>query len=537
MAPGGCGILYGIDGGDLAVLVVDTLTTSHIAEARRRQYRVVIYRYLSSDVSLIQITDVNLISLYQGYQEMANRAYARISANLDRIKTKLPRLFKIDGTDLTYALQKDLFWGLLESELLSEHLQEFAGERVINRAKRNPLIAFAAFMKRAFFGSNRVYSLRLDGVDRSSIAGMAAVRVNSPGVLQLLGLLPQKLKASGVITFQNNGSDLTSHLSGTANWNISSQEAHTGKSMIRLVDRLRLLFVRAPWDFKNAFVEAVYRLANHAVQFGRLCEAGVSTLLVTAGENEGESHVMCQVAHRRGVRTCNYMNGAKARESQNEHTLFDKWFMPDESTRNLVLSYCNVRPDQVPVTGHLLEELAFTYRYKNVLTPLPTRVQSTKVIGVFTSPLFVKEQEEVFALLEWYIAERPEVNVCIKRHPSENRQLKFKSKRITEVRGVDTASPVEELFDLILLSGVTISFSSTVSMQTAWFGVPAINYEETPESRLPYVDEKTIFHANSPVRLAELLGDFLINGRQVPQRTTGLSASDEICRMITAGNT
>ncbi len=70
--------------------------------------------------------------------------------------------------------------------------------------------------------------------------------------------------------------------------------------------------------------------------------------------------------------------GQKLATPQNVETYFDYWFMPDQKTQELILSYCNAEQKQLPITDHLLTEQAEKHTYSGTLDIYLKKFQNKK---------------------------------------------------------------------------------------------------------------------------------------------------------------
>jgi hypothetical protein len=517
--------------------VVQVISGNHIASFRKDDIKAIIFTAFDTRVDYQNLAkDFKLINAYHEPLASNWHCYAKVETQLNRIRNKLPRIFKYGGYDLGIALNKDLMWSLLATyalEFQAEKARLEHGAKVVYYDKRNGLLKRIALANRLFLRTYAGYKLAIP--DRGLDNGKnIAIRINNEDLLDVYGLLFSKLSMDKVISFQTNASSRPGpRLSRVFSQNIGAETKAYGKADLTLPEKLKLFLLGADADFINAFVVIRSRLCNHFIEYERLFKSGIKKVLVNAGENEGEGNVLCALATRYGTFTYNYMNGTKARDPQNLNTHFTYWFMPDQATQDLIHDHTGLERSSIPITGHLLKELCTNHIYSGSLDKILTQFAGKKVVALLSSKIFAAEKIEVIEALHLYLEKHPDIIVLIRNHPSETAADFRAHSRIIQLPPFGSGDSQSSLFDLLSKAHVGISFSSTVSFQVPWFKIPSINFERSEISRLPFVDNVTVFHANTLKKLIQLLDDFLYKGVKIPAVDSTANPSEEIANYIT----
>lgn len=525
----------------MKVATVHTITQTFAKKLLSKGVTTVIYVKLDSKVDYDFLAkNFELIYAYDDAPQINDFSFNLVSETLAKIKTKIPNVFNYKGYDLTNALEKDIFWGLLENNAVIYQLEKLKNKKenynVYNRYSRQGLIKWFALIKKLFFGKNRFYTFSLPAIKKDKLEDFVAFRVNQLELPELYGDLFKKIKGKNVLSYQNivqkNAEEIDEFLSNIFKFNIKSDLNLNSKNELALGLRVRFALLNLESDFLNVTIGCLFKLINDINQYEKLMRFGVRKFFLAAAENEGEGNVICAVANKYNAITYNYMNGAKAKEKINIHTYFTYWFMPNSSTQKLILSYCDVVQKQVPVIGHLLEEKAYRHQYIGTLDALQNRIKNKKIIALFTSTVFIKEQTDVLIFLIDYLNKNPDVFVLIRKHPSDPRAEIIEHVNIATLPYFEGKLFNSSLYDLLYKSSITISFSSTVSLQSTWFNLPTLNFEYSKESVLPYVDNEKVIHVNSIGQLEKLLKNGLMNQKTENVQANRDSASDNIVKFI-----
>jgi hypothetical protein len=521
------------------VAIVHTINTTVLKKLEAKKINAVIYSAIDPDINPADIKNVQLINIFDDFVNASHFSFNYNKQKLDSIRKKIPGLFQFKGYDLSHALEKDLFFGRLHVNAIQFQIKKLDSPttRYFDYYSRPRHIKLTALFKRLFLGKNFLYQFVLPDDQQKISPDTIAFRINSLELIELYGDLIPKLKGRSILSFQNsvngNSEKTDQTLRRFFKLNIKSTVKASGKNKINFKTRVRLFLMSSDCDFTNVLTDSLFKLINHTEEYEKLMARGVRKLFVAGAENEGEGNVITSVAKKYGCVTYNYMNGAKAKDEHNVHTYFDYWFMPNLTTKDMILSYCNVTNEQLPVTGHLLEEKAHNYKYSGTLDYLNQKIQGKKVISVLTS-FYLKEQTDVLNFLAEYIDKKENYIVLVRKHPSDKGKEKVTHPKIIYLQKTETGTPFQNLFDFLSISDITISFSSTVSLQSSWFMIPTLNFAYSAVSMLPYVDDKTIMHVNSLERLNELLNKYLAEKNDPQINRSFSSASDNIIKILEA---
>lgn len=522
----------------MKIAVVKKITKKNVALFKKDCIDSVIYCQIDSDVDFKKLSET--FKLINAYSDIANVNWFNfklITTKLNQVRNKIPGIFQYNGIDLFKALNKDLMWSLLADHSLLYEVEKLKSpeNRFVFYDKKNSLDRKLSLFKNIFLSKQPTYSFNLEGYneDRSR---KIAFRMNSAELMALYGNLLTELGQLNLISFQSGVSkhniELEKKLLENFSENISNNILNKKHLKLKLINKIKLFFIDESPEFIITMFYLLNNLANHVNEYNRLFNSGIKKIILNAGENEGEGNVVCAVAKKYSGITFNYMNGAKAKDPQNVETFFDYWFMPDEKTQNLIASYCNVSKKQLPITGHLLREVQTAYQYSGTMDSYINAHKGKKIIALFTSKIFVGERNEVIEFLVEYLKTHDDVLVLIRKHPSEQEYMLPPHERIIQLPQLKGNLSQASLLDLFLKSDVTISFSSTISSQASWFNVPSINYELSETSRLPFVDNETIFHVNSIKGVEEKLNKYLYNWNKPKVDTQSISSSKKMATIM-----
>lgn len=519
--------------------IVNTVDEKTLEKLKSKKIDTVIYVSIDPNLdSKLLSSRFKLVNMYDNFAAVSDFSFNLVCHQINRLRAAIPALFQYRGYDLTYGLEKDVFWGLLRHNAISYQISALkqVPHKIYDFYSRPAAVKWLALLKRLFVGKNDYYELSLPAHATPLSPNTVAFRINEFEMLELYGDLIPSMPKETIISFQNivrkNADEIHRGLNKIFKFNISSSIKYEKKNRITTFNKLRVLFSNYDSDFLNVLCDSLFKLTNHVEQYERLMELGVKKIMVAAAENEGEGNILCQVARKYKCISYNYMNGAKAKDGHNIHTYFDYWFMPNIATRDLILSFCDVKPEQLPVTGHLLEEKARKHAYTGSLDAFAGDIRGKKVISVFTSAAFITEQMEVMGFLHGYLDRHENYVVLIRQHPFDKRKNIATHKHMFVLPAFSGDQLNTTLFDLFICSSASISFSSTVSLQSSWFNVLTVNFEYAEVSMLPYVDNKKIMHINSVARLENLLDDHFLDDSTSQEKAEYLDASKNIRALL-----
>jgi hypothetical protein len=522
----------------MKIAVVKKITQSILPELAAKKIDTVIFCQLDTKVNYMSLSsDYKLVNAFDDTSNANWYNFELTAAKLGYLSKEVPSLFTYKGIDLLPALNKDLFWSLLIEHSLLFQIEKYKSKEntILFFGERSSFIKKLALLRKVFLNKDSSYTIQSD-VFKEERTGKIAFRVNDLALLTMYGNLLETLGKQNLISFQSKTvkapKELSAGLAKNFNENIASLPSTKKHLKMGFPTKLKLLFLKEDADFLINFVHVLGKLYNHVEEYEKLFKAGVRKIILNAGENEGEGNVVCALAKKYDAKTFNYMNGTKARDPQNMNSFFDFWFMPDIQTQELILSYCKVDKDQVPVTGHLLQEFAEKHQYGGTLDGLTNKLENKKIIALFTSKIFAGEINSVLEFLPRYLDLHPELVVLIRQHPAETAPYPLSHDRIIQLPKFTGDLSQVSLFDLLSKAAVTIAFSSTVSYQSSWFGIPSINYEVAEKSRLTFVDGEKVVHINSIEKLEKSLNGYLFEGTNSSAGRKALNTSAEMAAIM-----
>lgn len=459
-----------------------------------------------------ELSTYKLFDATTAYPDASWYCYEKITKQLHAIKAKVPKFFVYQGYDLFHAFCKELYWAFLFENLIeySEGKLALDNNTLYKLDAPRPLNVFTKFLYLFCFQSTRKNYTELERKSEKSAAGKLALRVNSLGVLPFYGYLLDALGRDNIVSFQSSFSGCekvckTLQNKFFLNYGLLRRK---GKAYRNKSIKLIRLFFSKDLEFVNQLIICKSQLIHHIRNYEWLAQQGVAGFLVDAGENEGECHVMGQVAKKFNIKSYNYINGTKAKDPIHQNTTFDYWFMHDEGMQKMLLSYANLKEENLPVTGHLLKDVAAAHVYTGTLDEWLKKAGNKKIISLFTSPLFNKEKIDVCNFLDGLTRQRNDILVLIRKHPADLSPISCNNCSMIVLPDFKEKS-ADNLFDLFLKSHLAISFASTVSYQAPWFNIPSVNFEYRGASMLTYIDSQKIFHINSIESLNKFIAEVL----------------------------
>lgn len=482
------------------------IATEELVRKLHAQHRldIVIYRKMGNPDLPKLFPDIQWIDCSSDLSENMRSCHAEIRNELESVRKKSPEFFKIAGYDFFEALNREVFWSNFEELLAGYTVRKIESETKVNLVfdyrKKNWFYYQAKFFQFLFSLLPDIFRLRKSVVPQFDAKDKIAIRLNSPAILPMLGKLPEILGAEQIIYFASNSSRFATELKKLNVADLTGiRPVHAASLFKRSFIAKRLLKPEHVFSVISQYRSMLAMVARHEL----LCSKGVKTILLNAGENDGEGNMMAQVARKFGVRSTNFMNGTKAFDAINQYTEFDFWFMHDKSMQSIASEKYRISKERLPVTGHLLEDDARNYRYSGLLDRFIPADFSGMIIAGFTSPLFFDENQNLYASLQQFIQNRSDVLVFIKPHPRDKEFLwDRKDPRIIRLDFPGEKVDNEQvLFDMLSLASASVSIASTVSFQASWFSIPSITFELSPVSRLPFTDGIRVKHVNSPEQL------------------------------------
>ena len=497
------------------VAIIDSLSRDLFDKLKEKKSDVIIFR-LSGDTGLI--ADHPEIKFIDRSSELSGGiafGFTEVRKKLEKIRTKYPHFFISDGCDLFEGMNKEIFWAEFDDLLISNKVAGLpAGDCniVYDYRGAEPGKFFRKYLKAVVFLSRNVMQwIGFNGIRRNKISGLKgkiAIRINKADVISHLGNLPAALGPDNFFYFSNNKRGMAQVMPGFSIFDFSSYRHRIF---------LGIHFFRWwMWDDIAAALlvfEKMDQMLNSIEMYTSICSSGVKAILLNAGENEGEGNVMCALAKKFSVHSANFMNGNKAFELTNKHSAFDLWFMHDTEMQRRIIHEYGLPEETLPVTGHLLKEIAIAHSYSGTFDNILNRFKPETIVSFFASPLLQENNSLVLEFFDSYLQDHPGMIVLVKPHPREKFYLKKNTNdRIVLIENKSgTSDNNKVLFDLLKISNVAISVASTVAFQALWFGIPSLSFEVTERMRLPGLENIKVIHVRSREDLKSFFVEFLKN--------------------------
>ena len=475
------------------VAVADIVTWDLMKILSARKPDVIVYAKLeSADIK----SSNNTIVWIDYSKELASGirfGYEKIRNELLELKKREPSFFSYGEYDLFEAMNKDVFWAEFK-ELLADYVLNSLGEtKVIYDYRIKSKWRITASRWKQMINSFRSGDV---GKQIPFAKGKVAVRINNPDLFPMLGRLPDVLGQEHTFYF---ATDISKFKTSPQTQNVTAltDAGNFKASLIR--KRWRQAAMVADGELRNIIINRLANLYRLIAMYESLCSSGCKSILINAGENDGEGHVLAQVARKYGVKSANFMNGTKAFDVVNQHSEFDYWFMHDETMQQLASKIYSLTEDRLPVVGHLLEDIARNYTPGSLLESKGCKGNEQFVIAFFTSPLFFDENVNAYAAIETFSERYNNVVTFVKPHPHDKTFLWDKSNpRIIRLDfRSEKVSSENVLFEMLSQSNCAVSIASTVAFQAAWFGIPSLTFEMGDSSRLPYTDGVRVTHVRN----------------------------------------
>lgn len=261
--------------------------------------------------------------------------------------------------------------------------------------------------------------------------------------------------------------------------------------------RLKYTLNRAKANIQLAIFNNLFQMNQYIHLAQKLIQSDCSGVIVNAGENRFESHILEAEFKAVNKPIFNTMNGVKFTTANNAGTDFTKWFVPDIGTKDILLEV-GTPEKQISVAGHLMEDDARKHKFSGSLRYDSDFYKQRKVILICTSPSALKEREELLAWIERF-NDNDNIYILWKDHPAMDSSL---TKRLN-VEVLPTLFDKNILYDALLVANCLVVSGSTVALEAMWFNVPTITFEEQEKSLLYLALNGDVTHAKSVKQLEE----------------------------------
>jgi len=272
--------------------------------------------------------------------------------------------------------------------------------------------------------------------------------------------------------------------------------------------------IQTGWLKEFKIINAYYALGTTLVASG--CKA----LVVNAGENRFQSHILEAIFKHHGKYVFNTMNGIKFNTANNTAVNFTTWFVWDEAMREILTS-CEVPLSMMKIKGHLMEDMARGYVFNNTLKHIQDYYDNKKVLFIATSPSAQDERNNLMKSIPAFINKG--FYVLWKDHPVIDDDFQYEHDNFEKI-GKDFNK--ETLYDALTVASLVIVSGSTIAIEATWFHVPVLTYEESNESLLYLVKLGTVKQVRSIAELMEAEAAIKYeNYNHPPSSTTSIAAA------------
>ncbi|MBL4651981.1 MAG: hypothetical protein JKY53_03815 [Flavobacteriales bacterium] len=493
----------------MSIAVVNFLDEKLLKHIIKRGFSKIQYLKKSAIIDVNLFNDIEFID-GSNFTKIHWDLYNDLFSQLEKISTELPSFFEYKGINLKDAVLKDLLW-----ECLNDYCVTHA-KKISNRDEDYLIIDtppsklfFLVKIILKWLKSLIYLPSKALNINSESIKNKILVNANNKTKIDLFKDVYRILGGQKITIISTEGQgDFKSYANQNYDVKYFSINPRRTRSL-SLLKQLRCLpLVNIELLYKIFSVRN--NLCEYVATYEKLFSMNPYAIIDIAGENNGKGTIISLIGKKYDVISFNYMNGAKAKEPYNLGTCFDYWFMPDEETKNMLMSYTMLDENQLPVIGHMNEDRMMNFIPKNLLAQFKSNYLDKKIITVYSSPLFRDEFYEVINTINKEI-DSDKYIVFVKYHPLDETTLKnIPSYFVQLPLDEDITKNVMFLYELYYYSHVNISFTSTVCKEASLFKGTSINYECREISELPFVSSiKDIIHVKNKNHLKIILDDLL----------------------------
>ncbi len=229
----------------------------------------------------------------------------------------------------------------------------------------------------------------------------------------------------------------------------------------------------------NVLQSEWFNISDEIARYQVIKQTGISQLIINEGENRPLRNLLKPVLGD-DVQIYNTMNGIKAGEAQDKDVNFDKWLVWDETMKQLFIDKCGLPESMFEVVGHLAEDFKMKYQFSNTLGINLEELKGKKIISVISVRGNRKEKSDLKQLLETVLNQENDIYIILKPHPLEKSEdFMFKSSIPNKLFIVPDKlkNNKDALYDILILSDLSVVFGSTVALESSWFKTPCITFE------------------------------------------------------------
>jgi hypothetical protein len=496
---------------------------------------------LSKGVSVFLYNEINFTPTPKEGVQMVNCTNERVPSTwftwrenervLNKFKKKYPQFFKWGHYDMTLAFQKALYWsnqktGYLQyvknKDFYKENVLE--EEELFQSSRISTLVKYAKVLLNRRVSSYKSISKNTTNVKVGFfLKNEFQVTLYKHLILEAKGkedflffVLDKKVQSATKQMGVEDKQIVICNISSRKNLPI------VNSFLMNQGNRYVLNLIIRNWEEVEKWIGVAEQMISY----------GISKALINEGENGLMGAVLCEVFKKNGVISFNTMNGMKSGQAQDSYVNFDYWFVWDEQMKKLLQEKNKLSEKMLLVSGHLMEDEAKYYQYNDSLSIDKSIFIEKRVISLFSVRGKREEKIETFKFLFEYAEKHEDVILLVRPHYSEKEEDIIRPisncDRILFIENNPAISKTT-LYDQLTLSGLSICFGSTVSLESKWFGVPCITVEKRKQSLIYAVDGIMILH----VQEIKELKDHLEKLTMLKDRNTSrIDVSKYICNVL-----
>jgi hypothetical protein len=469
--------------------------------------------------------DIQFISIDINDRRLIDDIFLANKSKLEKLMENSPSFFEYKGNMLLEAINKEFFWSNWVKGLYDYALKTHVdpSDKIIYDDQLNLTFKKGKSFLKAFYrfiGARLSLKSHQSGNKLKSTASFGFYITSSFHVLYYSKLINQLGKDNCVF--------ITNHAEHPEK-NIETDGVKVLDTQVnKPSNRFALSFFRNA--LKYFTIEEFLVLLSvrgrliHLIEINNFnFDSTINTFFLIAQETSGFGNLTAQMGRKQGKVIVNSHNGIKAADAYNRDNDFTIWCVWDDHMKGLLVDKCHIDPGQLKVVGHFMQDHIADYQYQGSFDDFKND-SGKKVISLFSIPRNLSYKMVVVQTIIDFVENSSNYLLIIRLHPSENiRDWDFvlkkdpgKFKLVIPAKKAFKA----ELYEQLSISDLSIVFASTVALESAWFGVPCITFEEGDHSALYCADERIIFHVNEIPSLVDKMNTLLNNPYQ-PEKVKG----------------